>query len=275
MPHRFLILADIHIGLVGTKPNGRASGDVTRMARLAVERAAGLGADKVVLLGDVVNRGHNSEYATALAVFAPLADRLEPMVGNHELQRATVADWTNAWGVECCRETSFGGLPSALLNSGIENLPDSEWHGELSDEQLSFLDRFLSRHDNSPVLIFCHHPPSYTIRQSEVAMGGLSNSPELERRIAAHPHDVILFAGHTHAQHILTRGRLTVVGCPALGFWPHAFLQVDVAGRDVSITTHRVVDTPNDSPDARACEPGYRALTGGQPADQSARIVLS
>ena len=275
MAYRVLIFADIHLGLVGQQPNGRVYGDVAAVVRKAVDRAAGLGADKLVLLGDVVNRGYPDEYAAAQAIFRPFADRLEPMVGNHELQRAALADWRNAWGVECCRETTFGGLPAALLSSGIENLPDSQWHGELSDDQLAFLDRFLTRHKNSPVLIFSHHPPSYTIRESHLAMGGLSNSPELERRLTAHPHDVLLFAGHTHAQHILGRGQLTIVGCPALGFWPHAFLQVDVDGRDVSIATHRMVDTANDSPDARACDESYGALAGGQSADQSARIVLS
>jgi len=275
MPSRFLILADIHIGLVGRRDNGRTYGDVSRMARLAVDRAMGLGVDKVVLLGDVVNRGFADEYATAHAIFRPLADRLEPIVGNHELQRASLADWTRAWNVAIFRETMLGGLPAALLSSGIENLPDSEWHGTLSAEQLAFLDRFLRAHRGSPVLVFCHHPITGTVRHSDHRFGGLDNSPELERRLLAHPHDVVLFAGHTHAQCVLSRGRVHHIGCPALGFWPHGFVQVDVQGRDVSVVTHRVIDDPADSPDARACEPEYRAAAGGQSTDHSCRIVLS
>jgi 3',5'-cyclic AMP phosphodiesterase CpdA len=278
MPSRFLVFSDVHLGLGGVQPNGAVYGDIATVVRRAVDCAIGLRADRIVLLGDVVNRGFPDEYATAHAILRPLRDRLEPMVGNHELQRANLSDWRQAWnGAEIYRATTLGDLPAALLSSGIEGLPDSEWRGELSAAQLAFLDRFLDQHANSPVLVFCHHPLSNTVRVSDWPMGGLDNSPELERRLVAHRHDVVLFAGHTHAHHVLSRGRLHMIGCPALGFWPHAFLQVDVDGRDLALATHRMVAGPHDSPDARAraCEPGYCERCEGQLADESARIPLS
>ena len=144
--------------------------------------AASIGAvemepQKVVLLGDVVNRGFPQEYESAQTLLAPLHAKIEPVVGNHELQRAWLQDFESAWNVRATRETPICGLPTLILNSGIEGLPDERWNGRLDEASMRLLSDAVTRHRDQALLIFCHFPLAGTVRRSEVPMFGLDNSP--------------------------------------------------------------------------------------------------
>ena len=49
--------------------------------------------DQAFFVGDIVNRGFDEEYHRARHILAPLQHAFEPILGNHELQRASVADF--------------------------------------------------------------------------------------------------------------------------------------------------------------------------------------
>jgi 3',5'-cyclic AMP phosphodiesterase CpdA len=271
---RLAILADVHIGLLGPQGDGAVFGDPTPLLERAVGRLLGVNPDKVVLLGDIVNRGYPHEYDRARQVLAPLMDRVEPMVGNHELQRAGIADFERAWNVSAVRETDLCGLPALLLNSGVENLPDSQWHGRLDTPQLDRLRRFLAGQSGRPVLILCHHPIKGTVTVSDEPMFALENSQEVQRIVSAHRGPVVLISGHTHTASVARRGLVTHVGCPALGFWPHAFLVLDIGNNTIELSTVHVCADPTESPDAGASNADYRAGREGCAADRAATIVL-
>lgn len=266
MAHRIAILADVHLA--------DADGAAAELLRHAVEKIEMLGVDRVVVLGDLLDRGTPEEYEAARKILGALADRLEPVLGNHELLSGSVADFEREWGKKPHRQFALGELPAVVLNSGIEGLPVSEWRGRIDADQLRWLAAVLEPKAESPVAVFCHHPIAGTVRRSEEPMFGLENSRELEKILSRHPHDVLLFSGHTHWQSIADAGRITCVGCPPVCFWPHAFLTVDLDGTIVKINTVRLTDSPEQSPDPHAKDEAYRLRGEGQKTDQVNTIAL-
>jgi 3',5'-cyclic AMP phosphodiesterase CpdA len=227
-----------------------------------------------VLLGDLVNRGCSHEYERARQLLADFDGKIEPLVGNHELQRGSLADFDRSWCTDCTRVVHWRGLTLLMLNSGLENLPDTQWHGALSEPQLHLLRGAVSLWGNRPLLVFCHHPIKGTVAVSSQPMFALDNSAEVDRILTGHPGPVVFISGHTHTASVVRRGPITYLGCPALGFWPHAFLVLDIDENRLEFSTVAVCPDPSNSPDAGASDPGYRAQREGQPADRSGTIPL-
>jgi 3',5'-cyclic AMP phosphodiesterase CpdA len=273
---RFIVLADVHLGLSGLQPDGRTYGDVEFLLERAVQGMARLDPRQVILLGDLVNRGYDAEYQRVRRALEPIASRVIPLPGNHELQRASIADFERNMNVRAFRTTMICGLRTIILNSGIENLPDTQWHGALDERQLRFLDDELARTPpGAPLVVLVHHPIVGTVRDSGLPMFGLDNSHDLQSRLERHDGRVIVISAHTHSQSFTQqRGRFSYVGAPPLGFWPHALLVVDVDEREMRFSTVRLLDRHEDSPDPGAALPDYRAAREGTAADQSGTIPL-
>jgi 3',5'-cyclic AMP phosphodiesterase CpdA len=269
------ILSDVHIG--EERPHAIRHPRATELLlQDAVDRLAQIGAVRAVLLGDTVNQGWTTEYQTAKDILAPLDGNIEPVVGNHELQRADVADFVRTWGVEPVREITVWGMPALILNSGIEGLPDTQWNGRLDDAQLARLEAFLTNHRGQSVTIFCHHPIAGTVRVSDAPMHGLDNSDEVLKRLRGHDSDVLFFSGHTHAQSVVRKDNLVCIGCPALCFWPHAILIGERMGDELRLSTVHVREDEY-TPDTRAMgvdQLTYRANNEGTADDWRCIIKL-
>jgi 3',5'-cyclic AMP phosphodiesterase CpdA len=273
MPERWVILADVHLGTPATQFPKQDYTYTPDLLRQAVERAAALKPDRVVIVGDLVNMGVAQEYAVVAKLLAPVRHRAELMIGNHELVKGSIADFERFAGVSAARELTSAPLPTFLLNSGIEGLPLTEWRGRVDDDQLTRLRSMLQR-ANGPAVVFCHHPLTATVRRSTEPMMSLDNSGALRAILESHPHDVLLFTGHTHYQNIVPLGRLTCIACPPLAFWPHAMLVVEIDHHRISLHTEYLFDSPSQSPDRRAADPDYRALGEGAAADQTLRAAI-
>jgi len=251
---RIAILADAHVGLEGLQPSGRTYGDTTPLLASAVGDVLHEEVEQAYFVGDIVNRGFAEEYHRAKRILAPLQRAFEPVLGNHELQRASVADFEAQWSTRAVRASLFSDFPAIVLNSGIENLPDDQWHGVLDDIQLRMLEEVLIVHRDVPLFIFCHHPIEGTVRGSGDPMGGLTNSPELRRLLERRSKPVVMISGHTHQADLIRDRHITYVGCPPLGFWPHSYLKAAVDASSVTLRATRVVDSVEDSPDPHAGE---------------------
>jgi 3',5'-cyclic AMP phosphodiesterase CpdA len=273
MSTRFAILADVHLGLVGPQPDGKVYGDAAPILDRAVQHVMRIDPAHVVLLGDLVNRGYDDEYAQARTALRPVADRIVPVVGNHELQRASIADFERNMNISRFRIQTICGLPAVILSSGLENLPDTQWQGALDQPQLDFLDRELPQTAGA-LLVFVHHPIRGSTRHSEPPMHHLINSEQLQSRLDRVPGQVIVVSAHTHSASFVRRGRFSFLGAPALGFWPHAFLVVDVSHDRLTFQTMRLVANAAESPDASASDPSYRAAREGIAPEQSGSIPL-
>ena len=274
MGTRLIIVADVHLATGPLKPGAPDVSYAQGLLREAVDKTLALRPDQVILLGDVLNTGAPEEYDQAREILAPLAGRLEPLVGNHELLRGNLTDWKRFWRVAPHRQMLFGNLPAVLLNSRIEGLPLSQWGGKLDAPQLDLLDDLLRAQPPSPLLVFCHHPIAHTVRRSDKPMIGLDNSSDLETRLTGHSRKVVLFSGHAHYQSVVSHGPLNCIGAPSLCFWPHGLMIVDIDGPWLHFKTVRLIDEPARSPDRQAGDAAYRALAEGQEVDQFGAIPV-
>ena len=252
MTRRISILADTHVGLAGPQPDGQTYGDAAPILERAIGTIVEDMPAQTFFVGDIVNRGFGQEYVRAKRILAPVQRIFEPVLGNHELQRASVRDFETQWGVNAVRTTFFSDFPAIVLNSGIEGLPDTEWHGVLDDIQLRLLEEQLMIHRDVPVFLFCHHPIAGTVRGSEKPMLSLTNSAELRRLLERRTKPLVMVSGHTHEASAVRQGPVTYVSCPPLGFWLHAFLEAAVGTSSLELRAMRVVDSPNDSPDLQS-----------------------
>ena len=269
------IVADVHIG--EDRPiKIRHVGATELLLDQAVEKIQQIGVGKTVLLGDTVNQGWLSEYETARRILSPLREQLEPICGNHELQRSQTLEFINTWHVDPVRQIQAWGMPALILNSGIENLPDHHWNGAVDAAQLQNVEAFLAANRGANVTIFCHHPLSNTVRGSNRPMDSLDNSQDLRPILLQHDRQIVFVSGHTHCQSIVRQENLICIGCPSLCFWPHAFLVGERLGDELRISTVRVRED-NYTPDTRACgadQLAYRALSEGTAEDWRSIIKL-
>jgi hypothetical protein len=129
----------------------------------------------------------------------------------------------------------------------------------VDDAGLRVLDQATAEHGDRPLVVFCHHPPEGTVTPARYPMMGLLNTDDVMVRLMRHPSPVVMFCGHTHVPDVYRRRHLTIVTAPPLCFWPHAYLIVELREGWMHVSTHRVIESPRQSPDAKIDEPGYLA----------------
>lgn len=260
-PSRIVLLADIHLGTRETQFPGQDYVYAADLLRMAVPRVRSLAPDEVIVLGDLVNMGTASEYELANAILDELRVRTTVIPGNHEVVKGTVAEFVKSARGATLDAGQFdsGGPSIVLLNSAIEGLTPWQWHGKVGPEGLSLLDRATAQHPDRAMIVFCHHPPDGTVHVPAYPMMGLVNSDEVMARFARHPSPVVMFCGHTHVPDVYRRRNVTIVACPALCFWPHALLLMERQGPWLTLRTHRLIESPEQSPDPHLRSPQYLA----------------
>ncbi len=230
--------------------------------------------DAVVLLGDTVSFGRPDEYALVRSIVAPIRSIITPMLGNHEVQEGTRAGFRAAWHVEPFTADLIENLPVMRFDTAIAAQPDEEAFGEVGQDQLALCDAVMSSRPNLPAIIFAHHPLANTVRRSEEKNFQIANSGDVRRTLGRHGRRIVVFSGHTHMQSVHREGRLSAVGCPPLGYWPHAFIVAEISRNAVRFETHQMVSAPTDSPDPDAHSAEYRRLGEGGPEDRAGTIAL-
>jgi 3',5'-cyclic AMP phosphodiesterase CpdA len=265
MPTRLIIISDAHLP---------GPGLITDLFRRAIARAVELNPVTVVLLGDTVETGKAEEYALALEIVKPVRLLIRSLPGNHELLAGTINDFRNAWLVEPATVDLIDNLPVMRFNSAVAGQKEEEYFGRVTPEQLRLLDALLSARPTLPAILFSHHPLTNTVRRSDEVQFAIENSQPIRDRLAAHAAPAILFSAHTHWQSVKRFDRLTTIGCPPLGFWPHGFLVIDLDGSSVRYQTYRLIDSPEQSPDPKAGDAAYRTAAEGDPADREGVISL-
>ena len=275
MSTRIVLLADVHLGVAETQFPHQDLTHAPDLLRRAVGLIQPLEPDIVIVVGDLANMGTAAEYEIAREILQPLAGMIELLIGNHELLKGTIPFWRDTWKQAPYRRGEIAGLPVVFLSSGLEHLPPTQWRGALDDAQHGFLAEASDSHPDQPLLVFCHHPLSNTVRRSDQPMFGLDDTASVKQILTQHRQPVVLFSGHTHYQSVVQVENITCITTPPLCFWPHGFLVVDIRDKQLQWTTIRLFELFQQSPDTRAVDPEYRARAEGTLTDQSGRIVLA
>jgi 3',5'-cyclic AMP phosphodiesterase CpdA len=252
------VLADVHLAVEPSTELGAEFGYTAELLRDAVQRIWPMNLDQLTVVGDLVDRGTPAEYELARQIFNNLMIPIRTIPGNHEFIRGTSSDFlSHCVGATMGAAQVIDDISMLWINSGIENMENRYWHGRADPLGLELIDRATTEHPDKPLIVFCHHPPEATVRVPSHPMMNLINSDDLMSRLIRHPSPVILFCGHTHVQDLWRTRNLTIIGCPALSFWPHAFLTVEIRDGRLHVETHRLVGSPAASPDIHMSNRAY------------------
>jgi 3',5'-cyclic-AMP phosphodiesterase len=164
------------------------------MNRGAVGEIRALDPDAVIVKGDLTNGGTDAEVDAFLACYAPLADRMTWVRGNHEshkgLQRGAVP----------VQVVDLPGVRVVLLDTSVEGV---EWGG-VTAAQLEELETLAAEADR-PVLLMGHHhawSPDSTERPETYFGINPTDSEALVAVVARQPRIVAQLAGHTHRNRV-------------------------------------------------------------------------
>jgi 3',5'-cyclic-AMP phosphodiesterase len=204
----------------------------------AVSEMSAVDPDLVVAKGDLTSNGTESEYQRFLDVYGTaFGARLLHVRGNHESYH----------GLQCAswpmQERHLPGVTVALLDTSR----DGRANGDLSAEQLEWLDELASRADR-PVLVFGHHPiwNHEEEPRSDSTFGLVPAATEgLDEVFARRPRLVAYFAGHTHRNRVV---RLPVSGSPSVEVacvkdYPGTWAEYRVHEGSI-LQVHRRISTP-------------------------------
>ena len=105
-------------------------------------------------------------------------------------------------------------------------------NGQISEEQLEWLDKELDDAGKDTVLIFMHVP---VIEPFASASHLLLNANDVQTIIEKHKNPIAVFQGHYHAAKITQRDNVLYVSTPALVSYPNAFRIIKVTKKKKKI----------------------------------------
>jgi predicted phosphodiesterase len=224
------------------------------MNRGAIAEIQALAPDVVLAKGDLTTHGTAEEYKAFLDAYGPaFGDRLHHVRGNHDASTGETS------ASDAPIEVELPGVRIALLDTVIP-----EHHsGQVSAEQLAWLDEMAARSDR-PVLAFGHHHvwnPLSTERHETYFGISPDDSEKLIDVVARRPSIVGYFAGHTHRNRVRrfpATGDVPWVEVACVKDFPGAWAEYRVFEGGVLQVHHRI-----SRPDALAWSERTRAMFGG------------
>jgi Icc protein len=224
------------------------------MNRAAIAEIAALDPAAVVVKGDLTGAGTDEEYAAFLAAYEPaFGDRLHHVRGNHDAYHGqTFADFS-------MQEITLDGATLALIDTTIPRAAS----GQVTSDQLEWLDELASRSEG-PVVVFGHHhvwAPGSRSRPENYFGISPDDSERLVEVFIRRPNLVGYFAGHTHrnrARRFPPTGERPWVEVSAVKDYPGAWAEYRVYDGGIMQVFRRI-----SAPEALAWTERTRGMFGG------------
>jgi 3',5'-cyclic AMP phosphodiesterase CpdA len=158
-----LHLSDTHLRAAGSALFDLIDAGERLRRALAVLETSGISPDGIVFTGDLVDLGEHDAYAELRAIVDPFAERLGTRVfwvmGNHDDRPAfrsrLLGDRSGDLTRPVDRVDELDGLRIVTLDSTVPGFH----HGELRDDQLTWLAGVLSTPAPLGTILAMHHPP--------------------------------------------------------------------------------------------------------------------
>ncbi len=206
---RFVVLGDLHYSSF-TDPVLAKARD--RIFRLFFQQVARVKADLVFAIGDTTNNGTIEEFKTQDRLLEEANLKIIRLPGNHDadsLEKAEMAPfflggYPSISSLELFTSFDFGPARFVLLDTARVKMPNINWSGYVSPEQLGWLKTKIEEFNraSSPNYFFLlgHHPLRGTTTRSEENWMNIDNSQEVRGIMAGLKKPVgVYFCGHNHS----------------------------------------------------------------------------
>ncbi len=227
------------------------------MNRGAVTEIRALDPDAVIVKGDLTSGGTDAEVDAFLDCYAPLADRMTWVRGNHESHKGLLR------GADPVQVVDLPGVRIVLLDTSVEGV---EWGG-LDADQLEQLDTLAAEADRPVIVMGHHHAWSPDSAERPETYFGLdpSDSEALVEVVARRPRIVAQAAGHTHRNRVrrfTATGTVPWIEVSCVKDYPGAWAEYRVHEGGIVQVFHRI-----STPDALAWSERTRHMYEGLYAD--------
>ncbi|MEQ1565759.1 MAG: phosphodiesterase [Myxococcota bacterium] len=185
---RIVQLSDPHVS--ASEPRNAA------FLERAIARVPSVGADLVLLTGDLVDRGTAEEYGQLVDLLSACAVPVFVLPGNHDDRRQLVRTFAQPYlPPEGFVQYTLEDGPVRIV--ALDTVIPRQSGGELCPERLGWLDARLAEAPDKPTLVAMHHPPflSGVAKMDEM---GLADPSGLEAVIRRHPQVERIVCGHLH-----------------------------------------------------------------------------
>jgi len=233
---KFVQLSDVHFSDAGENTTFKMTGESPKLLEDAVNQINEIpDLNFVMLTGDQVN----VPYEKQLQGFLGYADKIKApwyfAFGNHDrcvggyLTKQLYLDIIGAHNENFKFKTPYysfvpqKGYKVIVLDTIINDRITS--NGNISDEQLVWLDKELENSKKDVVLIFMHVP---IIEPFPSNGHKLLNAGAVQGIIEKYKNPIGVFSGHYHAAKITQNGNVLYVSSPALVSYPNAFRVITV-----------------------------------------------
>ena len=98
-------------------------------------------------------------------------------------------------------------------------------NGEISEEQLNWLQKELDKHKKDTIIL-CTHAP--IIEPFSSPNHKIINEYEVRRVLKSHKNPIIVLQGHYHAARLRQENNMLIISCPSLVSFPNAFRVINV-----------------------------------------------
>lgn len=214
-----LQLSDFHLN---AKDIATEEGKSAKALRLAVDAVLTFPSppDLLVISGDLADCGTQEEYDFCRQQLSRIHAPIVAVPGNHDNRQAmaqalpdfvggAVGDFAGDFMVS---SQSLGQLQVIALDS----LVNGQAHGEVSPQQIEWLQGELDTHRDKKVIVVIHHPPFETGLAALDKMGLLQGKEALRECLAEAPNVIAVLCGHMHRHIIGQIGTVRAIVAPSV-----------------------------------------------------------
>ncbi len=230
----FIQISDTHI-TNRTDTSYKALGSSKELLADAIEQINQIkGLDFVLFTGDLVDFPTEENFYNYYKLLTKLQYPSLNTFGNHdlytgEMDKSQILETVKKYNPNYIfNDTYFAFSPKTdyriiILDANIENERTS--NGQLSEEQLRFLDNELSQNQDKVVVIAMHHASLEPFIAKEHS---LLNANEFNEILLKYKNPIIVLSGHYHAAKIRHFGNLVFVSTPSMVTYPMAFRHIKI-----------------------------------------------
>lgn len=234
------LIADIHL-------QRESAGPVSEELRWVADRfERSFRPDHVFVLGDLIEDSDLRTDERGLEAITQILDSrnfpVTYLAGNHDVVNVPSADLREIVGQEALwGRSTVGDADVLFLDTSAPRLTDAR--GEVSEEQLAFLERTLPTVDCG--LLLTHHPAFFVDLSTNYWFGEYperafcGNKKEVASLVDEHDVDLVSFSGHVHET---ARSKTGVVEGLTLNSFSKELPGADVTGTYAEVTIGETID---------------------------------